>query len=96
MAFVANNDTNDPLVVSSPDGVNWSPSTMVNQSSKAAPALASVGLQLFLRMAFVANNDSNDLLVVSSPDGVNFTSNTKVNQSSKAAPAVLNIPPPTD
>lgn len=41
LAFVANNDNNELLVCSSWDGLKWSPSRHIGQSSKTAPALAT-------------------------------------------------------
>jgi hypothetical protein len=86
LAFVANNASNDLLTCTSRSGVNWSESHLVNQQSKATPALASFGNTLV--MAFVANNDKNDLLVCTSGDGVNWSDNHLVNQQSKVAPAL--------
>ena len=86
LAFVANNSTNELLLVSSSKGFSWSNNTPVNQASKATPALAVFQNRRYI--AFVANNSSNGLLMCSSSDGVNWTNNTPANQASQFAPAL--------
>jgi hypothetical protein len=85
-AFVANNKTNEILISTSNDGVNWSGNTKVGQSSKGSPSLAFFNGKYWL--AFRANNSKGDLLVCSSPDGVSWSGETKVNQSSQTAPSL--------
>ena len=89
LGFVANDASNQLLVSHSADGVSWSPNTSVqNQSSKAAPALAVFDSKLWI--AFVANNATNQLLVSHSAGGKNWSPSIQVkDQSSKAAPALL-------
>ena len=86
MAIVANNNSNQLLIASSPDGTSWSGFPQVPGSSKAAPALAVFNGQLF--MAIVANNSSNNVLVASSPDGASWSGFNLVNQNSRTAPAL--------
>ncbi len=82
-AFIANNNSNDVLVCSSPDGLSWSNNIRINQSAKngTGPALAVFGGKIWV--SFIANNNSNDVLVCSSIDGQNWTNNTRVNQAGK-------------
>jgi hypothetical protein len=88
LGFLANDASNQLLVSHSADGVTWQPNTSVqNQSSKAAPALAVFKKKLWI--AFVANDAGNQLLVSQSADGATWQPSTKVQrQSSKAAPAL--------
>lgn len=88
LAYVANNSSDDLLVTSSVDGINWSnPSLVGGQSSSMAPALADLGGELV--MAYVANNGSNDLLTTLSSNGTSWTSSYLVGgQSSRATPAL--------
>jgi len=88
LGFVANDASNQLLVSHSDNGQSWKPNTSVqNQSSKAAPALAVFKNKLWI--AFVANDAGNQLLVSRSDDGVTWQPSKKVqNQSSKAAPAL--------
>jgi hypothetical protein len=90
-AFIANNPTNNVLVASSADGVNWSAGAGINQTSQFAPSLVAFNGSGDNRLyvAFVANNTTNDLLVASSADGVNWTGNSSIHgQLSKFAPSL--------
>jgi hypothetical protein len=89
LAYVADNATNTLLTSYALEAGGWSSSTEVQQSSKAAPALAVFDNKLWI--VFVANNNSNELLVCSSSDGQNWSSSTQVQQSSKAAPAIFGL-----
>jgi putative hemolysin len=87
-AFVANNDTNDLLICSSPDGSVWSANTQVTgQSSKDSPSMVFFNFQFWL--VFIANNETNDVLICSSPDGKTWSKNTQVGQSSKNSPSIV-------
>jgi hypothetical protein len=85
MAFLANNDTNDLLVLQG-GPLSGLPHSSVGGSSKFAPALAFFRGQYW--MAFVANNDTNDLLVANSDDGRQWSEATRIGGSSKDSPAL--------
>jgi len=88
VAFVANNESNDLLICSSPDGRTWSPSSRVGgQHSKTAPSLAVANNQLWV--AFVANNESGDVVTCASLDGRQWSDNVPVRQRSQIAPILL-------
>jgi hypothetical protein len=93
IAFIANLDSHDLLVASSPDGTGeWSNNIHVGQAngspefSGSPPSLAVFEAQF--RLAFTSNNDSSDVLICSSADGSNWTQSKPVGQSSKTAPAL--------
>ncbi len=91
LVFMANNDGNGLLYISSPDGgTTWSNyGTIPGQASKTAPALA-VAPNGTLYLVFVANNDGNGLLYISSQDGGAMWGNYGAipEQESKTAPAL--------
>jgi hypothetical protein len=97
MVFVANNDTRELLHAVSEDGLKWSRLNNVKQTTKSAPALASLGNQL--RVVFVANNDTNTLLETIFDDSADvWTQNTPIttvngtvttSESSKAGPVIV-------
>ncbi len=97
MAFVADNNSNEILICSTPGlvgaavtprwmGLNGAGNTPVGQSSKFVPSLATLKDRLY--MAFVADNDSNQLLLCSSADGLTWSANTRIGQASKTAPSL--------
>ncbi len=91
LVFVANNEGNGLLYISSQDsGATWSSDNSVpEQTSKTAPALA-VAPDGTLYLVFVANNKGNSLLYVSSQDnGATWSSDNPIpEQASKTAPAL--------
>jgi hypothetical protein len=94
MAFVANNASHDLLHATSQDGIHWTRKNNIGQSTKAAPAIASLGQ---LRVVFVANNDTNTLLTCFYDEAHDSWSqnNPIVGQSSKTTPA-LALPQPAN
>lgn len=64
LAFIADNSSNDLLIVSSGDGKDWSDNQQLGVSSSLAPALAVWNNALAL--AFVADDGSNDLMFITS------------------------------
>jgi flagellar biosynthesis regulator FlaF len=89
VGFVADNDTNELLVCSTPgpfQNTSWSGNTPVGQNSKLAASVAAFGARIF--MAFVSSESSQELLICSSLDGLNWSPNTSVGQRSKTAPSL--------
>ncbi len=91
-AFIANDPSNNVLVCSTGDGVNWTGSTKIGQLSATAPSLAAFNGQLYC--AFVADNGTGNVLICSSSDGGNWTGNTNTGQSSSLAPSLAVAPFP--
>lgn len=92
-AFVADNGSNDILAASSPDGVTWTPSVPINQTSPFTPSLALFNGILYA--AFITNDvdsatgvPSNRIFLCSTTDGVSWSAATFFNQYSKYAPSL--------
>jgi putative hemolysin len=84
--FVADNDTNDVLTVSSLNGRTWLADTYVGQTSPVGPAVTEFNGRLWL--ACVENDDTRNLLVSSSADGVFWGLNNRIGQVSQSAPSL--------
>lgn len=69
MVYVANEEKNDLIVATSPNGVDWSFGKRLGPTTKAAPTLAVFGDQLLL----VFIDDSDTLAYCTSTDGVNWS-----------------------
>lgn len=92
-AFIADNGSNDILAASSPDGVTWTPSVPINQTSPFTPSLALFKGSLYV--AFITNDvdsatgvPSNRIFLCSTTDGVTWSDATFFNQHSKCAPSL--------
>ena len=92
-AFIADNGSNDILAASSPDGVTWTPSVPINQTSPFAPSLVLFDGKLYA--AFISDDvdsatgvPSHRILLCWTTDGVSWSSATFFNQSSKCAPSL--------
>jgi hypothetical protein len=92
-AFIANNGSNDILVASAPDGVNWTPSVPINETSPFTPSLALFEGKLYV--AFITDDEnsatgvpSNRIFLCSTTDGVSWSNATFFHQHSKFAPSL--------
>jgi len=92
-AFIADNGSNDILAASSADGVNWTPSVPINQTSPFTPSLALFDGKLYV--AFITNDvdsatgvPSNRIFLCSTTDGVSWDSAIFFHQYSQCAPSL--------
>lgn len=92
-AFIADNGSNEILAASSPDGVTWTPSVPINQTSPFTPSLAF--FQGSLYVAFITDDEdsatgvpSNRIFLCSTTDGVTWSDATFFNHHSKCAPSL--------
>jgi len=92
-AFVADNGSNEILAASSPEGVTWTPSVPINQTSPYTPSLAL--LNGILSVAFITDDvdsatgvPSNRIFLCSTTDGVSWSAATFFYQYSKCAPSL--------
>src|SRR5271165_4788925 len=92
-AFIADNGSNDILVASSPDGVTWTPSVPINQTSPFTPSVALFNGNLYA--AFITNDvdsatgvPSNRIFLCWTTDGVSWSNAIFLNQYSKCAPSL--------
>ncbi|MFZ0668138.1 MAG: sialidase family protein [Acidimicrobiales bacterium] len=88
MAYIANNATDDIMITTTRNGVQWSTPINTGQSSSESPAIEFWGDESELLMAYVANNGSRDLFVTTSTiDGVTWSPSEYTGQQSSTAPA---------
>lgn len=92
-AFIAHNGSNDILAASSPDGMAWTSSGPVNQTSPFTPSLALFEGKLYV--AFITDDidsatgvPSNRIFLCSTADGVSWSNATFFHQYSKCAPSL--------
>jgi hypothetical protein len=91
--FIADNGSNDILAASSADGVTWTPSVPINQTSPFTPSMAVH--ENILYCAFITDDEdsqtgtpSNRIFLCWTTDGVSWSPATFINQYSKCAPSL--------
>jgi hypothetical protein len=89
LGFVAANSSNELLVCSSTEGVDWSANTPINQTSKLPPAFT--GMIDYYVMLFVSNDSSNRLLACSTKGSGTWSGASDTGQQSKAAPSITGL-----
>ena len=86
MAYVADDASDQLLVISSADGRNWSGDFVTNHRSPFAPTLVAANGRL--SMAYVADDRTRQILFISSQDGHTSSADEVTHHQSKAAPAM--------
>lgn len=86
LTFVANDSTNQLLLITSKDCEDWSENIPIGKKSQFTPALAVFDEQLHL--AFAATDGTNQLDLTKSVDGVVWFPGWHVGKASQTAPAI--------